>query len=250
MRFWIFLFVCFLIFSSFSLVNSESPPPEFELKDGYIIVRGIGQVPENTSPTQGLELARLAAKLDAQRNLLQTIAHFELNKQVSMTSKRQGKLIKIQLDGILKKAEIVPGSEYYDQNTFHLKMRLVEAEFNQTNLSTDNTPITTPTGLIIDASKIPTLPKTILEIRDMEGNLIFSAARALFRDNSIAQASKTVVMKNPLLGENPLIISAVGIRDATLLVTVSDGQLILNSLENSDVFLFSKIAVIIGGSKL
>lgn len=251
MRFWIFLFVCCLIFSSFSVVHSESLTPEFELKDGYIIVGGVGQVPKNTPTTQGLDLARLAAKLDAQRNLLQTIAHLQLNEQVSLTSKREGELITIQLDGILESAEIVPGSEYYDQKTFHLKMRLVETEFNpETNRSATNNPTVTFTGLIIDASQLPSLPKTILEIRDLEGILIYSATRALLRDNSITQATKNEMEKNYLLGENPLSISAVGINDSALLITVADGQLILTSLENSDVFLLSKIVVLIGGSEL
>lgn len=249
------IFVCFLIFSSFSIVNSESSTPEFELENGYIIVRGVGLVPRNTPTTQGLDLARLAAKLDAQRNLLQIIADLQLSNQVSSISNQQSEQIKIKLDGILTSAEIVTESECVEQDTYHLKIRLPVANINFSSNSRKNVPIAnlpavTYSSLIIDASQLPSSPKTILEIRDLEGNLIYSATRSLFKDNSIVKDLKADVMNHPLIGKNPLVIPAAGIEVTTLLVKVSDGKLILTSLQNSDVFLLSKIAVIIGGSKL
>lgn len=255
MKFLIPIFVCFLIFISFSIVNSESSTPEFELENGYIIVRGVGLVPPNNPTTQGLDLARLAAKLDAQRNLLQIIAELQLSNQVSSISNHQTEQIKIQLDGILPNAEIISESEHVEQDMYHLKMRLAVVNINSSLNSPKNRPIAnlpavTYSSLIIDASHLPSLPKTILEIRDLEGNLIYSATRSLFKDNSIVKDLKADVMKHPVIGKNPLIIPAVGIEVRTLLVKVSDGELILTSLQNSDVFLLSKIAVIIGGSKL
>lgn len=249
------IFVCFLLFSSFSIVNSESFTPEFELENGYIIVRGAGLVPPNNPTTEGLDLAKLAAKLDAQRNLLQIIADLQLSNQVSAINDQQTEQIKIQLDGILSNTEIIPESEYVEQNTYHLKMRLAVVNINSSLNSPKNVPIAdlpavTYSSLIIDASQLPSSPKTILEIRDLEGNLIYSATHSIFKDNSIVKDLKTNIMKHPLIGENPLIVSAAGIEVTTLLVKVSDGKLILTSLQNSDVFLLSKIAVIIGGSKL
>ncbi len=247
----------FLIFAPLSIaaMNEVILVPEIDLERGYIVVEGVGLPPKNVLDTDKFYLARLAAKLDAQRNLLKIIANLRLDSQVSETNYREQDILKTQIDGIIKNMKIISESESFKDGIYRLKMEIriktltpvVYPTAKESSVSEEKYPVT---GLIIEANQVNGVLTEPWEIRDTEGKLIYSSTRALYYpEKSLFFNSQEQALQGSLAGNNPLMISCIRFKDSILLVSPQDGQLILNVLQDTDVFLLSKIAVIIGGSK-
>ena len=266
------LFLLF-IFGNIVILASTSPVysseimktiPEINLVEGYIIVEGVGVAPNNIyNDAQAKALARLAAKVDAQRNLLEIIAGLQLDSETSVVNLLANDKVRTKVEGILQGGQILPESEQYQEGFFRLKIR-VEIK--------DITPLVYPTpeaaseialpqsmeeqsytGLIINAEELTVSLSENLEVRDLSGQLIYSAKRAFYQPtDSIFQTNMDQALADPRIGENPLVIFAVRTKEhdnSTILVSDEDGRLILTVLHDTDVFLLSKIVIITGGSE-
>ncbi|AZR73909.1 hypothetical protein BBF96_11215 [Anoxybacter fermentans] len=252
----IFLLIIFLFTS---VVHGEIGHPEANLKEGYLIVEGTGVIPTNVSDyAQAIALARLAAKVDAQRNLLEIISGLKLNSETSVVNLIAHDIVRTKVEGMLQGAQFIPENEYIQNGIYHLRLKINVKDINSSISPTPQTelsiiPKEEYTGLIIDARGFNITSPNLLKIRDLKGNLIYSADRALYQPtDSIFKKSKNDALSDPRIGDNPLIISAIKIDsydDSTLFVSEGDGRLILTSLENTDVFLLSKIVVITGGAE-
>lgn len=262
-----------LIFGNIVIIAPNSPvycselmktTPEINLVEGYIIVEGVGVAPNNIyNDAQAKALARLAAKVDAQRNLLEIIAGLQLDSETSVVNLLANDKVRTKVEGILQGGQILPESEQYQEGFFRLKIRVEIKDITPLVYPTPETAseIALPqsmeeksyTGLIINAQELNVSLSENLEIRDISGNLIYSAKRAFYQPtNSIFQTNMDQALADSRIGTNPLIISAVQTKEhdnSTILVSNEDGRLILTVLHDTDVFLLSKIVIITGGSE-
>ena len=251
------LTVC-ILFGQVAYGEGEAKPA-IDVANGYITVEGTGVMPKNIPDlSQGIALARLAAKVDAQRNLLEIIAGLKLNGETSVVNLMANDIVRTEVQGILQGAYVVPGSEYFQQGIYRLELRVKISDLNSLIKATDTkaTGTTTAhqkyTGLIIDATGLTITAPEILEIRDTKGNLIYTTNRTSSIPIPILQMEQTQAMRDPRLGTNPLYIKAVstGSSDGSILIVPEEnGKLMLQGLEGTDVFLLTKIVVFLGGSK-
>lgn len=237
--------------------SAEELKPSINFQEGYIIAEGIGVMPPTAAEmSQGIALARLAAKVDAQRNLLEIIAGLKLNSETSVVNLMANDLIRTQVIGVLQGAQIVPGSEYFQQGIYHLELRVDIKNLNEvlnpvgTAQASATQGQTFLTGLALDARGFDVTAPEVLEIRNTTGDLIYSAIGASAQPIPLLKMSKDQALADARVGTNPLIITVTRTSTDGSVVYVSDedGKKILQSLEGTDVFMLTKIVVFFGGA--
>lgn len=253
------ILLLFVLFFSFVAHGEGELNPAIDLANGYITVEGTGVMPKNIPDQwQGIALARLAAKVDAQRNLLEIIAGLKLNGETSMINLMANDVVRTEVAGILQGAYVVPGSEYFQQGIYRLQLRvkltnldsLLKLSLDKTNIA--NAKIQKYSGLVIDATGLGITAPEVLEIRDTRGNLIYTSNRPSAQPIPLLKMDKEQALSDPRVGSSPLMIKAVkiGASDGSILIVADEnGQTILSELEGTDVFLLTKIVVFLGGSK-
>lgn len=253
------LLILMLLFTAGALADGELKP-SIDFTDGYITAGGTGVMPPNVSElAQGVALARLAAKVDAQRNLLEIIGGLKLNSETSVVNLMANDVIRTQVMGALQGAQIVPGSEYFQQGVYHLELRVPVKNLNDVlvpQMPTGNASANPEngkglyTGLAIDAAGFSLTAPEALEIRDASGTLIYSSSSSS-QPIPLLKMKREEALKDQRMGTNPLVVTALKTSGDGSVITVSDedGRMILKNLEGTDVFLLSKIVVFYGGSK-
>ncbi|MCK4257401.1 MAG: hypothetical protein KAX49_00390 [Halanaerobiales bacterium] len=254
-----FLLLFILLFSNLTFAEANSLP-EVNFTEGYIIAEGMGVVREDiANQSQAIALARLAAKVDAQRNLLEIIAGLEINGQTSLKNLMIDDEVRTHVEGILQGAQVVPNEEYLQEGIYHIQLKVsfeplktIYASSPASDESTEQTDKKNQyTSLIIDAQQFKITTIELLQIRDLDDKLIFSPDRAPYTgEESILKLSHTDALSDPRAGENPLIISAQNLNsiyNLIIYITQEDGQTILSQLGDTDIFLMSKILIITGG---
>ncbi len=263
-KFQILLVFALLIFSTIFTVSAEEILPEVNFSEGYIIAEGTGVVREDIrNEAQAIALAKLAAKVDAQRNLLEIIAGLQIDSETTMKNLMADDVVRTKVEGILQGAQVVPNQEYLQAGIYHIQLKVnieglkslylnppVEEQLSVEQSSTDKNLYT---SLIINAQDFTIEKLDYLEIRDIAHNLIYSTSRSLYsNDNSsILKASKANALADPRAGDNPLFVSALKVdltKDPVIVLSREDGQMVLAELQNTDIFLLSKILIITGGS--
>ena len=265
MKYVIPILVIILLLPGLVFAEEEIESSLFSVDDGALIVEGTGIVPDGLyDNAEGKVLARLAAKVDAQRNLIEILQGLTLKSKTAVTNLAVQDKIETHVEGALRGARILPESEYFLDGVYHLKLKVTIKDLTPVvypgpdrEVKQDEdvrVPDETFTGLIINAKSFH-LPENplLLQIRDLKGNLIYSADRTLYQPTpAIFKLSMNEALSSAEVGENPLIVDAIKFDshdNLTLIVSEGDGRLILSALENTDVFLLSKIAVITGGPK-
>lgn len=253
------LLILILLFTAGALADGELKP-SIDFTDGYITAEGTGVLPPNVSElAQGVALARLAAKVDAQRNLLEIIGGLKLNSETSVVNLMANDVIRTQVMGVLQGAQIVPGSEYFQQGVYHLELRVPMKNLNEVlapqvstdHASSDQVSVNRSyTGLAIDATGFSMTAPEALEIRDAKGTLIYSSSSSS-EPIPLLKMQREEALKDQRMGTNPLIVTALKTSSdgSVIVVSEEDGRMILKNLEGTDVFLLSKIVVFYGGSK-
>lgn len=249
------ILILLLLLVSVGANAAGSEKPSINLAEGYIIAEGIGVMPPQLADlSQGIALARLAAKVDAQRNLLEIIGGLQLNSETSVVNLMANDVIRTQVIGILQGAQVVPGSEYFQQGMYHLELR-VDIK-NLTELltlapSTKGVAASTYTGLAIDARGFSISAPEVMEIRNSKGELIYSANGKTTQPIPVLKMNKDEALSDQRLGKTPFVVHAIKVSSDGSVVYVSDeeGRKILTALEGTNVFMLTKIVVFYGGSQ-
>ncbi len=229
---------------------------------GYIVATGMAVAPSNASNmAQAQILARQGAKMDAQRSLVETLNGVVVDADSTMINFMANEIIRTRVSGFLRNAEIIIGTETWKDGIYALKMRvfldaiypIIYREF-QDNFYYGGHPFTESkyTGLIIDATDIDFTPQLMFEIIDANGRVIFNSARADYEpavQKGLAEYSISLhaATLNERVGDNPLVVRAIGARGAfrsQLVVSVDAGQYMLHALAGTAVFRESRIVVV------
>lgn len=249
------ILILLILLASAGANAASTVKPSINLAEGYIIAEGTGVMPPQLADlSQGIALARLAAKVDAQRNLLEIIGGLQLNSETSVVNLMANDVIRTQVIGILQGAQIVPGSEYFQQGIYHLELRVdiqnLE-ELLRLAPSTKAAKISTYTGLVIDAQGFSVSAPEVMEIRNTKGELIYTANNKTVQPIPVLKMKKADALADPRLGKNPLVVKVIKISGDGSVVYISDedGRKVLTHLEGTDVFMLTKIVVFYGGSQ-
>lgn len=232
---------------------------------------GFGTLPVGRPAAQAKLMARRAAVVDGQRNLLETIYHLSVDSNTTVeNSVLTSDVIQTKVSGILTGARVV--SEEFDGGIYHVVMAVpkygagsvADVVYRDVLKSTSAEPMDTPgadyeedttdvtsstgyTGLIINAKGLP-LERTFCPgIFDTNGRAIYGV-RNVDPDYAVAhgvaayaegeEAWTDAEIGNGRAGTNPLIIQAVGLRERTkhqcdVVVSVEDGDRILAENQKS-----------------
>lgn len=247
--------------------TSTSTSDEVEM----VTADGFGTLPVGRPAAQAKLMARRAAVVDGQRNLLETIYHLSVDSNTTVeNSVLTSDVIQTKMSGILSGARVV--SEEFDSGIYHVVMAvpkygagsvadMVYRDVVKSNSAepmempsadyeddiSDVTSSTGYTGLIINAKGLP-LERTLCQgIFDTNGRAIYGV-RNVDPDYAVAhgvaayaegeEAWTDAEIGNGRAGTNPLIIQAVGLRERTkhqcdVVVSVEDGDRILAENQKS-----------------
>ena len=232
---------------------------------------GFGTLPVGRPAAQAKLMARRAAVVDGQRNLLETIYHLSVDSNTTVeNSVLTSDVIQTKVSGILSGARVV--SEEFDGGIYHVVMAVpkygagsvADVVYRDVVKNTSAEPMDTPsadyeedttdvtsstgyTGLIINAKGLP-LERTFCPgIFDTSGRAIYGV-KNVDPDYAVAhgvaayaegeEAWTKAENGNGRAGTNPLIIQAVGLRERTkhqcdVVVSVEDGDRILAENQKS-----------------
>jgi len=245
---------------------------EINWTEGYVQAIGRAVPPDNViTPAQGKEMARRGAIVDAQRRLVEIIEGVRIDGKTTMVNAMANDVVRQIVNGRIEGAELT--SERWDGQTYEVTLRvnllrdIGSIICKPGVLSDSGRPICDPgafnpsdkpvkkssyTGLIIDATGIKLTPQVLFSIYDETGKLIYGAAKAFYQavaDRGLVKyfGALNSAKSDPRVGSNPLIVKAIaagGDFNTDVIVSIADGQRIINELDGTDVFFEAKVIVV------
>ena len=226
---------------------------------------GIGLPPENANKAQGRALARRAAIVDAQRNLLEEIEGVQVDAETTVQDLTiASDTIRTKVSGLLQGAKVVE-ERYNMDGSYEVKIALplygktgsVASVVLPAVAPAKTMPVPAPrldmipqakqeevatlsyTGVIIDATGMDLQATFSPVIYDTNGRVIYGMANIdpdFAISNGMVSYAKSVESACELsrIGTNPLVIKAVSVRggknstkNVNVVVTPEDGDVIL-----------------------
>ena len=230
---------------------------------GYITAKGAG-APNPSAPN--LAVARLgcerAAKLDAQRNLMETTKGVQLDSVTLVHNfMTEEDVIATRVQGILEGAEPVGEIRYYEDTSCEITMRvpitgkladvLLPKDTGTTEVPTVGKPVYT--GLIIDTKGLNIVPAMSPKVVDSQGNEVYGTAvvsRDFAIDKGIAGYTKDVARAktNDRVGDNPLIITAIkahGKRSTDVVISDADAAKLRDAGQNLSFLRECRVIIVV-----
>lgn len=194
--------------------------------DGSIRAKGMGVAPANGNEAQGMALARRAAIVDLQRNLLETIQGVQIDSQTKVEDFMAKDTVNSAVKGTVNGVEVI--DESWDsklhvytvfgqvrQEKLSGAMSLIRESMRPEKLPKEPGKKTGKyTGLILDARHLSLTQQKFFRIVDEKGVLVYGASCAdknvqdkqglcTYFDNIVLKADE-----HDKVGDNPLVIKA------------------------------------------
>ena len=286
-----FLLALILVFSSFlsaqwgwgaddAVVEVDNGAMNYS--NGWITATGIGGIsPLAQNPGMARGMAVRAAKVDAMRNLLETVMAVAVTSETSVRGAAvENDVIKTKVEGMVKGARIRDINEdgRHDTNDFRYLSDTsieIEMEIHMSGISSivlppagyaeaqagaappsagTSAPISgSTTGLIIDARGVGARPAMSPKIVDQNGGVVYGPS-SFTRDYAIkfgvAGYSKDIetAKSDPRVGGNPLIVRGIGVQgsNGTDIVVANGDAATIRRAESSGKILSScKVMIIL-----
>jgi len=249
------------------VVQQKFKDGSIDWEKGFIYAKGMAVAPKNAvNAGHAKMLARLGAKVDAQRRLLEIIQGIQVDSVRTMSKLMEKDIVETKVKGHLGKyAEIVKESEKWDGQTYSLMMRIPSKGINKIAVeelkkaflqAEPKVPILKNpkyTGLVIDARGIKFRPQVIVKIIDSNGKEIYSAKNAVYKfvsqkgmvgySSSLEKAKKDKRVKDA-----PFIVKAkmaAGKYNTDLVVSKESATQVFNVIkDNSEIFAKCKVIIL------
>ena len=286
-----FLLALILVFSSFLSAQwgwgSDDAVVEVDngamnYSNGWITATGIGGIsPQAQNPGMARGMAVRAAKIDAMRNLLETVLALTVTSETAVRGAAvENDVIKTKVEGMVKGARIRDINEdgRHDTNDFRYLSDTsieIEMEIHMSGISSivlppagyaeaqagvappsagTSAPISgSTTGLIIDARGVGARPAMSPKIVDQNGGVVYGPS-SFTRDYAIkfgvAGYSKDIetAKSDPRVVGNPLIVRGIGVQgsNGTDIVVANGDAATIRRAESSGKILSScKVMIIL-----
>ncbi len=286
-----FLLALILVFSSFLSAQwgwgSDDAVVEVDngamnYSNGWITATGIGGIsPQAQNPGMARGMAVRAAKIDAMRNLLETVLAVAVTSETSVRGAAvENDVIKTKVKGMVKGARIRDINEdgRHDTNDFRYLSDTsieIEMEIHMSGISSivlppagyaeaqagvappsagTSAPISgSTTGLIIDARGVGARPAMSPKIVDQNGGVVYGPS-SFTRDYAIkfgvAGYSKDIetAKSDPRVVGNPLIVRGIGVQGSNgtdIVVANGDAATIRRAESSGKVLSSCKVMIIL-----
>lgn len=216
------------------------------------------------SPAQARLMARRAAIVDAQRNLLETIEGVKVDAETTVQNyETVNDMVKTQLSGLVRGARIASEEQLAD-GTYQVTMRIsLYGQGSLSQLITDTTrpaapaplpapslsytPVALPayTGLVVDVTGLPLVRAMSPVIYDDTGRPIYGHTN-LIPDYVVSQGMidymctpediRAIDLGQSRAGVSPIVVKAVGLRDnnVNIIISQADADRILAANEQGN----------------
>ncbi|MBD3183224.1 hypothetical protein GF312_13090 [Candidatus Poribacteria bacterium] len=212
-------------------------------EEQFIYAKGMGLPPGNArGEAQKKVFARLAAKVDAQRRLLEVTKGIRIDAETQMVNMMvTDSKVKAEVTGYLGKfAEIVEDSEIWNGEYYELQMRIPmkgfykiiykkkKDQFLPPKSYQKRTPLESScTGIVIDCRKLKLSACVYFQVIGKNGEHAYGVKNALYRfatDTGLAGYNNSLkkTMKDKRVGKNPRLIKAVDVLDKINIVISSE----------------------------
>jgi len=256
-----------------------------DLRGGYLKAVGYSIIEDSSEPGKAIYKARNAAIADAQVRLLEMLEGLNIDSEVKVIDFTSNTVIKKQIEGILRGAEIVNEGavaipQYGVSGLYMVEMavplmqragvfgillneigvpsshKLASTMPATMPVSTTGTAVTTPapelkkyTGLIIEASGLGLIPAIFPRIYSENGELIYSVD-ALSKE-ALCPMFYTLTyaeaLKLPIIGEEPMVIKAKAVKGSDIYISNEDAKMLKMALELNNFLSKGLVATVIGG---
>lgn len=219
--------------------------------DGSIRARGMGIAPADKTEEQGRLLARRAAILDLQRNLLETIQGVQIDAHTKMVDFMASDTVTSAVNGTIKGVEVI--SEEWDPKE---KIYTVAGQVKQAQLTKAMSEISKKirlvklpreprrksgqyTGLILDARHLPIEQQKFFHIVDERGQPVYGIE---YTDRNTQNSEGLCAYYNRMVykqdeervGDNPMVIKAQRLanNNTDIVITNAEADLIRKNAVN------------------
>jgi hypothetical protein len=221
-----------------------------------LVSTGTGVAPRNASSAAQKEvLARRAAVVDAQRNLLETILGTNISSKTTVLNLEANDVIRSEAAGLLQGAVIT--TEKWERDIYTVNMEIpleTVREFCAEKLkikidiaAPTVIKVSAPTSLIIDARNLKIAPSVFVKVFDIAGSTVFESITATYSPALPGNFGDPVkeTAKLPEAGARPLIIKAFGIQDkVNIVISAGDAGKLTSFADVISAFEPSQIIVI------
>ncbi|WP_425059521.1 hypothetical protein SCACP_01110 [Sporomusa carbonis] len=221
--------------------------------EGVIEAVGTG-VPSSAakSPAQGRLMARRAAIVDAQRNLLESIEGVKVTAETTVQNfETTNDTVKTQVTGIVKGAKIVNEQQLPD-GSYQVTMRInLYGKGSLAEIITDATKPATPvplpspspaytpvalpvyTGLVVDATGLPLVRAMSPVIFDDSGRAIYghvniipeyAVSQGMIDYMATPEDIRALELGQSRAGTTPIVVKAIGLRDNDVNIIISQAD--------------------------
>ncbi|MFC1718979.1 hypothetical protein ACFL6S_35335 [Candidatus Poribacteria bacterium] len=232
----------------------------------YIYARGMGLPPRNAIVEARRKVyARLAAKTNAQRHLLEVIKGIRIDAKVQMVNMMvTDSKVRSEVTGHLGKfANIVEDSEKWDGEYYELQMRIPIKGFYRIVYEREEDKFLPPesfeersvdesecTGVVIDCRGLKLTACVRFQIISEDKRYMYGVKNALFRvaaDRGLVGYSTSVekAMKDKRVGRKPRLIKAIGIKnEVDVVIRSADVEFIHSIAHTTDILAKCKVIVV------
>ena len=195
--------------------------------DGSIRALGMGVAPENVNESQGRLLARRAAMLDLQRNLLETIKGVQIDSHTKMSNYIiQSDIVESKVNGVISGVEIVKETWDSEKKLYEIAGQIrqekladsiseIAKRIARKKLPKEKKPKTGDyTGLILDVRHLTVGQQKFFHVVDEKGSVVYGAEYAdpgkMAKDGLCVYYERIVLTddEKAKVGSNPLVIRA------------------------------------------
>lgn len=229
--------------------------------DVYFIKANGAAISTAKNEAQRKVLAKRGAMIDAQRNLLEIIKGSNVESNTIMNQSMRGNSkVTSSIEGLIKGAIIVPGSDEWDGNTYTLEMQIpFEKRFSKSLEDVEKTesaqnPNIPPkrrnkdaapyTGLLIDARDLEITPGMFINIYNEKLENIWRRIHPVYK----VSFHKLKNIKDEKVGTNPLRVyakSITGDYGVNIIVNNSNADEIKNEIVKTDLLKKGKVIIVI-----
>lgn len=226
---------------------------------GYLIAEGQAVAPQNAySEAQGQVLARLGAKVDAERALAEMLYGVVVDSNTTVVNLMANDVVRTRVSGLIKNAQPVEGSESWDGKVYRVKLRLwvptlmedlgIET-FRPAGTATRESPYS---GLIIDARGKNLTPQLFVTIVDEKGNVVYDVSQ-VYHDVAVQMGMAEFrdgvsnITGFGRAGDHPLIVKAAATRgkyNSEIVVSNADAAKIRELFSDTRAFAEARVVVL------
>jgi hypothetical protein len=205
--------------------------------------------------------AERVAKLDALRNILETLKGVRVTAEVTVENEMvTGSKMRSKIEGVARRFKVLRTKYYSDGGVDLVVQMSLDGQLASTLLKSDTKAAQIPksgeakhTGLVIDSRGLKAVPALAPRVLDEGGKEVYNSEfleKAALEDNGVVGYFRDLnaAKKNKRVGKNPLILKAMGLSKDTktdMVLSNADAEQLRDPQANLAYLSKGKVAIVV-----